>query len=111
MEKRYNKLESKIPGAKMFLWWIEKANEIFILKGPPCYYVRQKSYTSRWLKFKARIVHLISCRKFPWTILPHKPGEMVEDSVLEPYYGKKALLKQYEKAFGQPYGQPIKQTS
>lgn len=107
MQEGYNKLESKIPRAKRFLWWIEKANQQASLVRPPCYrFWWEKGWHDR---FKSIMKHFIFCRKYPWTILPHKPGERIKDPVLEPYFGEEALLKVYEETFGQPYGQPIVQ--
>jgi len=93
----YNKAEAKLgPGA---LWWLEMANTRAYFVRPPCYKWRENG---RWAKLKKKIIHFIRCRKYPWSILSHEVGKTIEDSVLEPYFGEKALLKEYEKTFGHP---------
>lgn len=98
----YNKAEAKL-GPKA-LWWFERANQRSCLVRPPCYMFRpRKSWRD---KTKIMVRHLILCRRYPWSILPHKAGWKVEDSVLEPYFGEEATLKAYEETFGHPYNQP-----
>ncbi len=106
MEKD-NKLEHKFPGTKRFLWWIDMVNLRVSLVRPPCYRFCSEN---RWRdSFKSILKHFIFCREYPWAILPHTPGKMVEDIILEPYFGEKALLREYTRMFGHVHTQPIKQ--